>query len=410
MDVRDTVEAVFRIESARLVAGLARIVRDVGLAEELAQDALVIALEQWPVRGVPDDPGPWLMATAKHRAVDVLRRRANYDRKLAVLGAPEAVLDDPPDLDDHIQDDLLRLIFTACHPALSTESQVALILRTLGGLGTTAIARAFLTTEATVSQRILRAKRTLAAEKVQFELPAPAELPARLSAVLGVVYLIFNEGYSASAGDDWARPQLCEEAIRLGRVLAGLLPSEPEVYGLCALMELQTARIRARTAPDGAPVLLMDQDRRLWDRLLIRRGLAALTAAETLGVLGPYGLQAAIAACHARALRPEDTDWARIVALYQLLAHVAPSAVVRLNLAVAVGMAAGPAAGLELLDELGAAGALTSYPYLPAARGDLLDRLGRAEEARAEFARAAALTGNARERDLFLARAATPAE
>jgi RNA polymerase sigma factor (sigma-70 family) len=406
VDVRDTVEAVFRIESARLVAGLARIVRDVGLAEELAQDALVIALEQWPVKGVPDDPGPWLMATAKHRAVDVLRRRANYDRKLAVLGAAEPVaVQDEPDLDDHIRDDVLRLIFTACHPALSTESQVALVLRTLGGLGTGAIARAFLTTEATVSQRILRAKRTLAAEKVQFELPPPAQLPARLSAVLGVVYLIFNEGYSASAGDDWARPQLCEEAIRLGRVLAGLLPSEPEVYGLCALMELQAARIRARTAPDGAPVLLMDQDRRLWDRLLIRRGLAALAAAETLGTLGPYGLQAAIAACHARALRPGDTDWARIVALYQLLAHVAPSAVVRLNLAVAVGMASGPAAGLELLDELTAAGALPSYPYLPAARGDLLERLGRLDESRAEFARAAALTGNERERDLFLARA-----
>ncbi|GAA3244808.1 RNA polymerase sigma factor [Dactylosporangium siamense] len=405
MDVRDTVEAVFRIESARLVAGLARIVRDVGLAEELAQDALVIALEQWPVKGVPDDPGPWLMATAKHRAVDALRRRANYDRKLAVLGAANPVVDEEPDLDDHIQDDLLRLIFTACHPALSTESQVALVLRTLGGLGTGAIARAFLTTEATVSQRILRAKRTLAVDQVQFELPPPAQLPVRLSAVLGVVYLIFNEGYSAAAGDDWARPQLCEEAIRLGRVLAGLLPSEPEVHGLCALMELQAARIRARTAPDGAPVLLMDQDRRLWDRLLIRRGLAALAAAETLGTLGPYGLQAAIAACHARALRPGDTDWARIVALYQLLAHVAPSAVVRLNLAVAVGMASGPAAGLELLDELTATGALPSYPYLPAARGDLLDRLGRRDEARAEFARAAALTGNERERALFRARA-----
>ncbi|MDG6104248.1 sigma-70 family RNA polymerase sigma factor [Dactylosporangium aurantiacum] len=406
MDVRDTVEAVFRIESARLVAGLARIVRDVGLAEELAQDALVIALEQWPVRGVPDDPGPWLMATAKHRAVDALRRRATYERKLAVLGAPEGVLDEAPDVDDHIQDDLLRLILTACHPALSAESQVALILRTLGGLSTTAIARAFLTTEATVSQRILRAKRTLAARGVRFELPAPAELPARLTAALGVFYLIFNEGYSASAGDDWARPQLCEEAIRLGRVMAGLLPAEPEVHGLCALMELQAARIPARTAPDGTPVLLMDQDRRRWDRLLIRRGLAALASAEALGTLGPYGLQAAIAACHARALRPADTDWPRIVALYRLLAHVAPSAVVRLNLAVAVGMAAGPAAGLALLDELD--GALPGYPYLPAARGDLLERLGRHEEARAEFARAAALTGNARERDLFLARAATP--
>ncbi|MET7420810.1 RNA polymerase sigma factor [Dactylosporangium sp. NPDC005555] len=407
MDVRDTVEAVFRIESARLVAGLARIVRDVGLAEELAQDALVIALEQWPERGVPDDPGPWLMATAKHRAVDALRRRANHERKLAVIGGTDpalnGVLDDEPDVDDHVRDDLLRLILTACHPSLTTESQVALILRTLGGLGTGAIARAFLTTEATVSQRILRAKRALAG--VEFELPSPAELPGRLSAALGVVYLIFNEGYSASAGDDWARPQLCEEAIRLGRVLAGLLPREPEVHGLCALMELQAARIRARTAPDGTPVLLMDQDRRLWDKLLIRRGLAALSAAETLGTLGPYGLQAAIAACHARAPRPPDTDWARIVALYQLLSHVAPSAVVRLNLAVAVGMASGPAAGLALLDELD--GALAGYPYLPAARGDLLERLGRREEARAEFARAAALTGNERERSLFLARAST---
>ncbi|GAA1514760.1 RNA polymerase sigma factor [Dactylosporangium maewongense] len=401
MDVRDTVEAVFRIESARLVAGLARIVRDVGLAEELAQDALVIALEQWPVRGVPDDPGPWLMATAKHRAVDALRRRANHDRKLAVIGVTDVTLDEEPDVDDHVRDDLLRLILTACHPALTTESQVALILRTLGGLSTAAIARSFLTTEATVSQRILRAKRALTG--VAFELPAPAELPARLTAALGVIYLIFNEGYSASAGDDWARPQLCEEAIRLGRVMAGLLPSEPEVHGLCALMELQAARIPARTAADGSPVLLMDQDRRRWDRLLIRRGLAALSAAETLGTLGPYGLQAAIAACHARAPRPADTDWDRIVALYRLLAHVAPSAVVRLNLAVAVGMASGPSAGLALLDELD--GALANYPYLPAARGDLLERLGRHEEARAEFARAAALTRNERERSLFLARA-----
>ncbi|MFF5231471.1 RNA polymerase sigma factor [Dactylosporangium sp. NPDC000521] len=406
MDVRDTVEAVFRIESARLVAGLARIVRDVGLAEELAQDALVIALEQWPVRGVPDDPGPWLMATAKHRAVDALRRRANHDRKLAVIGVTDVSLDDEPDLDDHVRDDLLRLILTACHPALTTESQVALILRTLGGLSTAAIARSFLTTEATVSQRILRAKRALTG--VAFELPTPAELPARLAAALGVLYLIFNEGYSASAGDDWARPQLCEEAIRLGRVMAGLLPSEPEVHGLCALMELQAARIPARTAADGSPVLLMDQDRRRWDRLLTRRGLAALAAAEALGTLGPYGLQAAIAACHARAPRPADTDWGRIVALYRLLAHVAPSAVVRLNLAVAVGMASGPSAGLALLDELD--GTLANYPYLPAARGDLLERLGRHEEARAEFARAAALTRNERERGLFLARAASGPE
>ena len=400
--MRDTVEAVFRIESARLVAGLARIVRDVGLAEELAQDALVIALEQWPVRGVPDDPGPWLMATAKHRAVDALRRNAVYARKLALLDTAPVVELDPA---DHIQDDLLRLIFTACHPSLTPESQVALVLRTLGGLSTTAIARAFLTTEATVSQRILRAKKTLAAEQVQFELPGPDELPGRLAATLGAVYLIFNEGYSASAGDDWARPQLCEEAIRLGRVLAGLLPDAPEVHGLCALMELQAARMRARTGPDGAPVLLMDQDRRLWDRLLIRRGLAALAAAEALGTLGPYGLQAAIAACHARAVRPQDTDWARIVALYQLLAHVAPSAVVRLNLAVAVGMASGPAEGLALLDGLN----LEGYPYLPAARGELLARLGRVPEARAQFARAASLTRNEQERALFLRKAAAAA-
>ncbi|UWP84807.1 RNA polymerase sigma factor [Dactylosporangium fulvum] len=408
-DPRRAVEAVFRIESARLIAGLARFVGDVGLAEELAQDALVIALEQWPVRGVPDQPGPWLMATAKHRAVDQLRRQENYRRKLAVLGRDvELAEQQEPDLtdalDDHIGDDLLRLILTACHPALTTESQVALVLRMLGGLSTDEIARAFLTTEATVSQRILRAKRTLAKERVRFELPAPDELPGRLAATLGVVYLIFNEGYSATAGDDWARPQLCEEALRLGRVLAGLLPAEAEVHGLVALMELQASRMRARTGPDGAPVLLFDQDRRLWDRLLIRRGLDALGRAEALGTLGPYGLQAAIAACHARASRPDATDWGRIAALYRLLAHVAPSAVVELNRAVAVGMAEGPQAGLDIVDGL-AAGVLAKYPHLPAVRGDLLEKLGRAEEARAEFARAAALTRNEQERAIFERRA-----
>jgi RNA polymerase sigma factor (sigma-70 family) len=409
-DSRLAVEAVFRIESARLIAGLARIVRDVGLAEELAQDALVIALEQWPVRGVPDEPGPWLMATAKHRAVDLLRRQENYQRKLAVLGRDAELLEQAgPDLtdalDDHIGDDLLRLIFTACHPVLTTESQVALTLRMLGGLSTEEIARAFLTSEATVSQRILRAKRTLAKERVQFELPAPAELPGRLAAALGTVYLIFNEGYSATSGDDWARPQLCEEALRLGRVLAGLLPGEAEVHGLSALMELQASRVRARTGDDGLPVLLLEQDRRLWDRLLIRRGLEALARAEALGTLGPYGLQAAIAACHARALRPEDTGWGRIAALYRLLAHVAPSAVVELNRAVAVGMADGPAAGLAIVDGLVAQGVLDAYPHLPAVRGDLLSKLGRDEEARAEFARAAALTRNESERLLFERRA-----
>ncbi|WP_432988271.1 RNA polymerase sigma factor [Dactylosporangium sp. CA-233914] len=383
--------------------------RDVGLAAELAQDALVAALEQWPARGVPDDPGPWLMATAKHRAVDHLRRQENYRRKLAVVGAgPDSAAFEPDlvdALDDHIGDDLLRLIFTACHPALSTESQIALTLRMLGGLRTDEIARAFLTTEATVSQRILRAKKTLAKERVRFELPPPAEIPARLAAVLGTAYLIFNEGYSATAGDDWARPQLCEEAMRLGRVLCGLLPGEAEVHGLSALMELQASRIAARTGPDGRPVLLLEQNRRRWDRLLIQRGLAALERAAGLGTLGPYGLQAAIAACHARALTAAATDWGRIAALYRLLSHVAPSAVVELNRAVALGMADGPAAGLAILDELAAQGSLASYPHLPAARGELLSRLGRAEESRAAFAQAAALTRNQAERDLFTRRA-----
>ena len=409
-DVRRAVEAVFRIESARLIAGLARLVRDVGLAEELAQDALVIALEQWPARGVPDEPGPWLMATAKHRAIDLLRRQENYRRKLAVLGRDAEIAVDDLDgvddlLDDHIGDDLLRLIFTACHPVLSTESQVALTLRMLGGLTTEEIARAFLISEATASQRILRAKRTLARQRVRFELPTPADMADRLAATLGTIYLIFNEGYSATAGDDWARPQLCEEATRLGRVLAGLLPGAAEVHGLSALMELQASRMPARTGPDGRPVLLLEQDRRRWDRLLIRRGLEALGRAEALGTLGPYGLQAAIAACHARAGRAEATDWGRIAALYRLLAQVAPSAVVELNRAVAVGMADGAEAGLAIVDGLRAQGVLGAYPHLPAVRGDLLARLGRDEEARAEFAAAAALTRNESERELFERRA-----
>ncbi|MEU7874822.1 RNA polymerase sigma factor [Dactylosporangium sp. NPDC049140] len=405
-DVSRVVEAVYRIESAHIIGALARLVRDVGVAEELAQDALVIALEQWPARGVPDAPGPWLMATAKHRAVDYLRRQETYRRKLAVVGADDEVDEESEivdALDDHIGDDTLRLIFTACHPNLTTESQVALTLRMLGGLRTDEIARGFLTTEATVSQRILRAKKAL--HGVAFELPPPGELPARLSAVLGTVYLIFNEGYAATAGDDWSRPQLCEEALRLGRVLSGLLPNAPEVHGLTALMELQASRLPARNDHEGRPVLLKDQDRLRWDRLLIRRGLEALERAERLGVLGPYGLQAAIAACHARATTFERTDWGRIAALYQLLSHVTKSAVVELNRAVAVGMSEGPAAGLALLDELSAARRLVGYPHLPAARGELLERLGRLDEARTAFAEAAALTRNEAERELFRNRA-----
>ncbi|WP_432933909.1 RNA polymerase sigma factor [Microbispora sp. CA-135349] len=401
------IEAVWRIESARLVAGLARLVDDVVLAEELAQDALLIALEQWPEAGVPENPGAWLMATAKHRAIDHLRRRSRYERKLQEIGRdiesrPEP--DPDADMDDHIRDDMLRLIFTACHPALTTDARVALTLRLLGGLSTGEIARAFLAGEPTVAQRIVRAKRTLAAKGVRFEMPAPAE---RLASVLEVVYLIFNEGYSATAGNDWTRPDLCHEALRLGRLLAGLLPREAEVHGLAALMELQASRLRARTGPGGAPVLLPDQDRRLWDRLLIRRGLRALERAESLGgAFGPYALQAAIAACHARAPRPEDTDWERVAALYRVLAHVSPSPVVELNRAVAVAMADGPARGLEVADAVAADKALRGYPQLPAVRGDLLARLGRTDEARREFERAAALTGNERERALFLARAA----
>ena len=407
------VEAVWRIESARVIAGLARMVGDVGLAEELAQDALVIALEQWPVSGVPDNPGAWLMATAKHRAIDTLRRRTRYAQKLAALARDPVVTReaDEPDLDaaldDHIGDDLLRLIFTACHPVLSTQARVALALRLLGGLATDEIARAFLVSEPTVAQRIVRAKRTLNSKGVAFELPAPADLPGRLSSVLEVIYLIFNEGYSATAGEDWMRPALCEEALRLGRILAGLMPEEPEVHGLVALMEIQASRIRARTDASGASVLLLDQDRRLWDRLLIRRGLGALARADALGgALGPYTLQAEIAACHARALTPEDTDWGRIAALYQVLAHISPSPVVELNRAVAVGMAAGPAKGLEITDPLLHERALEHYAQLPAVRGDLLAKLGRHDQARQEFERAAALTRNQRERAVFLTRAA----
>ena len=407
------VEAVWRIESARVVAGLARMVGDVGLAEELAQDALVIALEQWTASGVPDNPGAWLMATAKHRAIDTLRRQTRYTRKLEALARDPSLTRqaDEPDLDaaldDHIGDDLLRLIFTACHPVLSTEARVALTLRLLGGLSTEEITRAFLVAEPTVAQRIIRAKRTLASKRVQLELPAPAELADRLASVLEVIYLIFNEGYSATAGEDWMRPALCEEALRLGRILAGLLPEEPEVHGLVALMEIQASRIRARTDASGASVLLLDQDRRLWDRLLIRRGLGALARADALGgALGPYTLQAEIAACHARALTPEDTDWGRIAALYRVLAHISPSPVVELNRAVAVGMAAGPARGLEITDTLLHERALEHYAQLPAVRGDLLAKLGRHDEARQEFERAAALTRNERERAVFLTRAA----
>jgi RNA polymerase sigma factor (sigma-70 family) len=402
-DPRRMVETVWRIESGRIVAALARLVRDVGLAEELAQDTLVIALEQWPVTGVPDDPGPWLMATAKHRAIDLLRRQTRYRVKLEEIGraTPEA---EEPDiaaaLDDYVGDDLLRLIFTTCHPVLSTEARVALTLRLLGGLTTDEIARAYLVSESTVGQRITRAKRTLAEKNVAIELPPPAEAAQRLASVLEVVYLVFNEGYAATAGDDWTRPGLCEEALRLGRVLATLAPAEPEVHGLVALMELQASRIPARTGPAGEPILLPDQDRRRWDRLLIRRGLDAL--ARTEGTFGPYALQASIAACHARAARPEDTDWARIADLYAVLAHVAPSPVVDLNRAVAVGHAHGAARGLAIVDAL----TLPNYPLVPAVRGDLLARLGRTDEARAEFERAAAMTRNARERDLFAARAA----
>jgi RNA polymerase sigma factor (sigma-70 family) len=410
---RSAIEAVWRIESPRLIAGLARITGDVGAAEELAQDALVIALEQWPVQGVPDGPGAWLMATAKHRAIDLIRRRARYDQKLQEVGRDMTVQaqalgePDADKMDDHIGDDLLRLMFIACHPILSTQARAALTLRLIGGLTTHEIARAFLVPEPTIAQRIVRAKRALAEAKVPFEIPPPGELPDRLGSVLEVIYLVFNEGYAATSGDDWIRPELCAEALRLGRVLAGLMPEELEVHGLVALMELQASRIRARTGPEGEPVLLADQDRRRWDRLLIRRGLAALARAEQLGgVPGRYSVQAEIAACHARAASVAGTDWARIAALYAVLAHLSPSPVVELNRAVAVGMAYGPGKGLEIADGLTGQPALAGYAQLPAVRGDLLARLGRLDEARAEFTRAAELTSNERERALFRTRAA----
>ena len=411
------IDAVWRIESAKLIAALARMVRDVGVAEELAQDALLVALEQWPQSGVPDNPGAWLMAAAKHRAIDFFRRDKMLERKHQELGYElelqqeisdaelAARIDD--EMDDDIGDDLLRLVFTSCHPVLSTEARVALTLRLLGGLSTDEIARAFLVPEPTVAQRIVRAKRTLAEARVPFEVPRAAELAARLSSVLEVIYLIFNEGYSATAGDDWMRPALCEDALRLGRILAGLAPLEPEVHGLVALLEIQASRAAARVGPAGEPVLLFEQNRGRWDQLLIRRGLAALQRAEELsGTLGPYALQAAIAACHARARTPQETDWKRIVALYDALSQLMPSPVVELNRAVAVSMAFGPAAGLELVDTLLGEPAMASYHLLPSVRGDFLLKLGRHQEARAEFERAAALTRNSRERTLLLDRAA----
>ncbi|MET8562447.1 RNA polymerase sigma factor [Streptomyces flaveolus] len=404
------IETVFRLESPRVIAGVARIVRDVGIAEELAQDALVAALERWPLDGVPDNPGAWLMATARHRAVDLVRRRETYARKLAQLGrdletAPPSY-DEPADPDD-IDDDLLRLVFTACHPVLSPEARTALTLRLLGGLTTAEIARAYLVPEPTVAQRIVRAKRTLAKRNVAFEVPYGPDREARLGSVLDVIYLIFNEGYAATAGDDWLRPGLCEDALRLARVLSALMPKEPEVHGLTALLEFQASRATARTGPDGTPVLLKDQDRRRWNRMLIARGVRALDRAEATasGPPGPYTLQAAIAACHARAYTYEETDWRAIATLYGLLAVRAPSPVVELNRAVAVSMADGPAAALELVDALAAAPALRGYHLLPSVRGDLLSRLGRTAEAREEFLRAAALTHNGRERQLLLRRA-----
>jgi RNA polymerase sigma factor (sigma-70 family) len=411
-DTQRAIEAVWRIESARLIAALARMVRDVGLAEELAQDALVAALEQWPAAGVPDNPGAWLMATAKHRAIDTFRRNKRLERKHEELGRElearqeMAVADLNTAIDNDIGDDLLRLMFTACHPVLASEARVALALRLLGGLTTDEIARAFLVPEPTIAQRIVRAKRTLTEKRVPFEVPRGKERAARLSSVLEVIYLIFNEGYSATAGDDWMRSALCEDALRLGRILAELVPQEPEVHGLVALMEIQASRSRARVGPSGEPILLLEQDRSRWDQLLIHRGLAALARAEMLGgARGPNTLQAAIAACHATARTAEETDWRRIAELYEVLALRTPSPVVELNRAVAVTMAFGPAAGLEVVDALTSEPSLRTYHLLPSVRGDILAKLGRNDEARAEFERAAALTRNTRERELLLNRA-----
>jgi RNA polymerase sigma factor (sigma-70 family) len=411
-DTHRAIDAVWRIESPRLIGRLLRMVRDVGLAEDLAQDALVVALEKWPKSGIPDNPGAWLMTTAKHRAIDLLRRDAMLDLKHAELGREfqsrqEAnVPDFESALDDSIGDDLLRLVFISCHPVLSTEARVALTLRLLGGLTTSEIARAFLVSEPTIAQRIVRAKRTLTDARVPFEAPRGAELAERLSSVLRVLYLIFNEGYSATAGDDWLRPALCEDALRLGRILAGLVPNEPEVHGLVALMEIQASRSKARVSPSGEPILLLDQNRAFWDQLLIHRGFAALDRAEHLGSsLGPFTLQAAIAACHARARTPAETDWPHIVELYEALGRRSPSPIVELNRAVAVAMAFGPAAGLELVDALTTEPSLANYHLLPSVRGDLLTKLGRLGEARAEFERAALLTRNSRERNLLLQRA-----
>ena len=405
------IEAIWRIESARLIAGLARIVGDMGTAEELAQDALVAALEQWPTAGVPERPGAWLMGTAKHHAIDLIRRRQTLERKHEEIGRDAERAQENIDLDaaieDDVGDDLLGLIFMACHPVLSKDARVALTLRVLGGLTTEEIARAFLVPASTVAQRIVRAKRTLTEAHVRFEVPGGVERMSRLASVLEVIYLIFNEGYSATAGEDWVRPALCEEALRLGRILAELVPADPEVHGLVALMEIQASRLRARVGPSGEPVLLLDQDRTRWDRLLIRRGLTALERAERLGsAMGPYALQAAIAACHARAATAAETDWPRIVALYDAVAQLAPSPVVELNRAVAVGMAFGAAAGLDLVDGLVREPALEAYHLLPAVRGDLLRKLGRYVEARAEFERAASLTENVAERKLLQKRAA----
>jgi RNA polymerase sigma-70 factor, ECF subfamily len=412
-DTHRAINAIWRIESAKLIAGLARMVRDVGMAEELAQDALLAALERWPESGVPENPGAWLMATAKHRAVDLLRRGKRLERKHEQIATELEARRDlaapglEASMDDDVGDDLLRLMFVSCHPVLSTEARVALTLRLLGGLTTEEIARAFLVPEPTIAQRIVRAKRTLAQERIPFEVPAGADLAARLSSVLEVLYLVFNEGYSATAGDDWMRPALCQEALRLGRILAELMPDESEVHGLVALMEIQASRFGARIDEKGAPVLLLDQNRARWDHLLIRRGLAALERAEALGgEAGPYVMQAAIAACHARARTPEETDWLRIAALYQALAQLTPSPVVELNRAVAVGMALGPAAGLEIVDALTREPSLATYHLLPSVRGDLLSKLGRFDEAQREFERAASLTRNQRERQVLLDRSA----